>query len=53
MEDGTVLYHMFVADVMTTLELADVIAIVADGIAIYIYVWADVFFQYNRWNSHL
>ena len=37
-EDGTTFYNMFVADVMTTLELADVIAIVPDGIATYIYV---------------
>ena len=43
MEDGTTLYHMFVADVMTILELADVIAIVADGIATYIYMCGLVF----------
>ena len=37
-EYGTTFYNMSVADVMTTLELADVIALVADGIATYIYV---------------
>ena len=32
-------------------ELADVIALVADGIATH--VWADVFAQCSKWNSHM
>ena len=47
----TTLYNLFVADVMTTLTMADVIAMMADGIAIHI--WADVFAQCSRWNSHM
>ena len=39
---GTTLYILYVADV---------IAMMADGIAIHI--WADVFAQCSRWNSHM
>ena len=41
--DGTATY--------VTAELADVIAIVVDGITTF--EWADVFTQCSRWNSHI